>query len=97
MKMRIWPGRPYPLGATWDGSGTNFSIYSEHAKGVELCLFDAAESQKESHRIPITEQADMVCRVLRGQNVGIDECEARVLQGVIQKHYVHRHDTVGNG
>ena len=34
------PGRPFPLGATWDGSGTNFSIFSEHAERVELCLFE---------------------------------------------------------
>jgi glycogen operon protein len=36
----LWPGRPYPLGATWDGEGTNFSLFSEHASRVELCLFD---------------------------------------------------------
>ena len=36
----VWPGRPFPLGANWDGEGTNFSIFSEHADGVELCLFD---------------------------------------------------------
>ena len=36
----VWPGRPFPLGAEWDGHGTNFSIFSEHAEGVELCLFD---------------------------------------------------------
>jgi isoamylase len=38
--MEVWPGRPFPLGASWDGGGTNFSIFSEHAEGVELCLFD---------------------------------------------------------
>ncbi len=38
--MNVWPGKPFPLGATWDGGGTNFSIFSEHAEGVELCLFD---------------------------------------------------------
>ncbi|MDQ6746203.1 MAG: glycogen debranching protein GlgX [Actinomycetota bacterium] len=38
--MKIAPGRPFPLGASWDGSGTNFSIFSEHAERVELCLFD---------------------------------------------------------
>jgi glycogen operon protein len=37
----VLPGRPYPQGATWDGAGTNFAVYSEHAEGVELCLFDA--------------------------------------------------------
>jgi isoamylase len=36
----IWPGRPFPLGATWDGGGTNFSVFSENATHVELCLFD---------------------------------------------------------
>ena len=36
----VWPGDPYPLGATYDGAGTNFSIFSEAAEGVELCLFD---------------------------------------------------------
>jgi isoamylase len=35
-----WPGRPYPLGAAYDGGGTNFSLFSEMAEGVELCLFD---------------------------------------------------------
>jgi isoamylase len=36
----VWPGRPFPLGALWDGTGTNFSLFSEHADGVDLCLFD---------------------------------------------------------
>jgi isoamylase len=35
-----WRGQPFPLGATWDGQGTNFSLFSEHAEAVELCLFD---------------------------------------------------------
>ncbi|MBW3561873.1 MAG: glycogen debranching protein GlgX [Actinobacteria bacterium] len=39
--MRVWPGDAYPLGATYDGAGTNFSIFSEAAERVELCLFDA--------------------------------------------------------
>src|SRR5690606_10992270 len=38
--LEVWPGRPFPLGATYDGAGTNFSIFSEVAEGVELCLFD---------------------------------------------------------
>ncbi|MGY6501850.1 MAG: glycogen debranching protein GlgX [Acidimicrobiales bacterium] len=38
--MRIWPGQPYPLGATYDGSGTNISVFSEVAERVELCLYD---------------------------------------------------------
>src|SRR5579864_1617552 len=38
--MHTWPGTPYPLGATWDGWGTNFALFSEAAERVELCLFD---------------------------------------------------------
>src|SRR4051794_36273253 len=51
--MRVWPGRPFPLGATWDGSGTNFSVFSEHATRVELCLFDA-DGREE--RVELTER-----------------------------------------
>jgi len=58
--MRIWPGRPYPLGATWDGSGVNFALFSEHATKVELCLFDSASSAGESHRIVMPERTHMV-------------------------------------
>jgi isoamylase len=39
-EIETWPGRPYPLGATYDGTGTNFSLFSEVAESVELCLFD---------------------------------------------------------
>jgi isoamylase len=42
--MTLWPGKPYPLGATWDGEGTNFALYSERATEVELCLFDAPDA-----------------------------------------------------
>ncbi|MEP7180402.1 MAG: hypothetical protein ABI775_15045, partial [Pseudonocardiales bacterium] len=38
--MEVWPGTAYPLGATYDGSGTNFALFSEVAESVELCLFD---------------------------------------------------------
>jgi glycogen operon protein len=43
--IRVWPGRAYPLGATYDGVGTNFSVFSEPADQVELCLFDADGSE----------------------------------------------------
>ena len=49
--MRTMPGRPYPLGATWDGMGVNFALFSESASGVELCLFDSIDALKESRRI----------------------------------------------
>ena len=38
--MRLWPGSPFPLGATYDGTGTNFAVFSEVAEAVELCLFE---------------------------------------------------------
>ena len=40
--MRVWPGSPHPLGATWDGEGVNFALFSEHARSVELWFFDDA-------------------------------------------------------
>ncbi len=48
---RQWPGRPFPLGATYDGAGTNFSLFSEVAEAVELCLFD----DHTEERIPLAE------------------------------------------
>ena len=50
--MQVWPGSPYPLGATYDGRGTNFALFSEVAEKVELCLFD--EDRVET-RIELTE------------------------------------------
>ncbi|MBC7643655.1 MAG: glycogen debranching protein GlgX [Thermoleophilia bacterium] len=47
--MRIWPGTPYPLGASWDGEGVNFSIFSENADGIELCLFDNPDDGEPTH------------------------------------------------
>src|SRR4051795_8383216 len=58
--MRVWPGSPYPLGATWDGVGVNFALFSEHATRVELCLFDSPDAESESLTIHLTEQTDMV-------------------------------------
>ncbi|HEX9880587.1 MAG TPA: glycogen debranching protein GlgX, partial [Candidatus Binatia bacterium] len=73
--MKIRPGKPYPLGATWDGAGVNFSIYSEHATRVELCLFDSPSAPREAARIPLPEQTDLVWHgylpgVLPGQLYG---------------------------
>jgi len=58
-RMPVWPGRPYPLGATWDGEGVNFALYSEHAEKVELCLFES-RGNRETARIPIDWQTDLV-------------------------------------
>ena len=59
MPTKILPGRPHPLGATWDGSGTNFAIYSEYAEWVELCLFDQPDAP-ETERIRLPERTTYV-------------------------------------
>ena len=58
--MKVRPGRSYPLGATWDGPGVNFALFSENATRVELCLFESAKDGAESRRVPLVEQTDMV-------------------------------------
>jgi isoamylase len=50
----VWPGGPFPLGATWDGEGTNFSLFSEHAEHVELCLFGGDDAEE---RVPLPERS----------------------------------------
>ena len=57
--IRVWPGQPYPLGATWDGEGVNFALFSAHAEKVELCLFDQT-GQREEARIAVPEYTDEV-------------------------------------
>src|ERR671936_248323 len=58
--MRVWPGRPYPLGASWDGAGVNFAVFAEHASKVELCLFDSVDATKETHCVRLRHQTDLV-------------------------------------
>jgi isoamylase len=55
----LWPGKPYPRGATWDGMGVNFALFSESAESVELCLFDST-GRHESARLRLREQTDQV-------------------------------------
>ncbi|MDQ3394999.1 MAG: glycogen debranching enzyme GlgX, partial [Bacteroidota bacterium] len=61
-EMPIWPGKPYPLGANWDGEGVNFALFSESATSVTLCLFDP-ENESESTRIKMSEHTDQVWHV----------------------------------
>jgi glycogen operon protein len=71
-QTEVWPGSSYPLGATYDGAGTNFSLFSEVAEAVDLCLFDEEGSEE---RVPLTE-FDAFCwhgylpRVAPGQRYG---------------------------
>ena len=57
--IKVWPGRPNPLGATWDGEGVNFALFSAHAEKVELCLFDRSGNREEA-RIALPEYTDEV-------------------------------------
>jgi isoamylase len=61
--MRTRPGSAQPLGATWDGQGVNFALFSEHATGVDLCLFESETAKTESIRIPIKERTNRVWHV----------------------------------
>jgi glycogen operon protein len=57
--ISVWRGKPRPLGATWDGAGVNFALYSENAEGVDLCLFDP-KGRREIARIDIRERTNFV-------------------------------------
>jgi isoamylase len=57
------PGKPFPQGATWDGTGVNFALYSASSEFVELCLFDRADQTKESHRIRLRERTNGVWHI----------------------------------
>jgi glycogen operon protein len=56
---QVWPGRPYPLGPSWDGNGVNFALFSANATKVELCLFDS-HGATETERIALPEHTDQV-------------------------------------
>ena len=56
MDQKVYPGKPYPLGATLDKDGVNFAIYADNATGVELCLFENKDDKTESRKIKLTEK-----------------------------------------
>jgi isoamylase len=58
--VRAWPGSPHPLGATWDGEGVNFAIFSEHATAVDLCLFDHSDAAIPTDTISMPSATDRV-------------------------------------
>jgi len=58
--MRIWRGSPYPLGASWDGSGVNVAVFSEHATKIELCLFDSPQAKEPSESVALPEKTYQV-------------------------------------
>ncbi len=60
MERNILPGTAYPLGATWDGKGVNFALYSAHATGVDLCLFNSEKNEEEAEKIELTERTHQI-------------------------------------
>ncbi|MBB6611829.1 glycogen debranching protein GlgX [Pontibacter sp. Tf4] len=60
MSLPVYPGQPYPLGATWDGEGVNFALFAENATGVELCLFNDVTSEEESMKITMVERTHQI-------------------------------------
>ena len=90
--VKIWLGYPYPLGATWLGNGVNFSLFSEMATSVDLCLFDNLDARQENIRIPMTEQTDQVWHVFlpdardcfsRSDLVGTTSTGAKIAPAII--------------
>jgi isoamylase len=75
LSTKIYPGSPYPLGATWDGKGVNFALFAENATGVELCLFENPDSKKESQKIKLIERTHQVWHVY------LPECKPGQLYG----------------
>src|SRR5215217_4931507 len=61
--MKVWPGQPYPQGATWDGTGVNFTLFSENATAVDLCLFERPNGTGEVTTIRLTEQTDQIWHI----------------------------------
>jgi glycogen operon protein len=62
-RIRTQPGAPHPLGATWDGAGVYFALFSEHASAVDLCLFESADPTRERHRVRMSEHTNLVWHV----------------------------------
>ena len=56
MSINVYPGKPYPLGAIWDGRGVNFALYADNATGVMLCLFKTVNDDSEFKKITFNER-----------------------------------------
>ncbi|MEO3405134.1 glycogen debranching protein GlgX [Mucilaginibacter sp. CAU 1740] len=63
MTTKTYPGKPYPLGATWDGEGVNFALFADYATGVELCLFKGQDDEVEYEKIKIAERTHQIWHV----------------------------------
>ena len=88
-EIRQWPGKPFPLGATWDGNGVNVAVFSKHATAIELCLFDSADDRVETHCIPLMDRTHLAFHgyfpdLRPGQLYGIR------VHGPYEPHHGHR-------
>jgi isoamylase len=63
MNITIYPGSPFPLGASWDGKGVNFALYAENATSVELCLFNSIEDDAETLKIKLPERSHQIWHI----------------------------------
>jgi isoamylase len=89
-RMReVWPGLPYPLGATVTKAGTNFAVFSENATGVELCLFEDPDEPQESVRIRMTECTDRVWHCFL-PGIGDGQVYGYRVTGPFEPHAGHR-------
>ncbi|MDX6687427.1 MAG: isoamylase [Baekduia sp.] len=86
MSREAWPGEPFPLGPTWDGQGTNFSIFSENAERVELCLFDR-DGVEERVEVVDQTQHNWHCYL---PGVGPGQRYAYRIHGPYEPHNGHR-------
>jgi isoamylase len=89
MTMTQFPGKPFPLGATWDGEGVNFALYSENATAVELCLFAEATDTVERLRINIAERDNHIWHVYL-PGIGPGQLYGYRVHGPYEPHNGHR-------
>lgn len=91
MKRSIYPGKPYPLGATWDGEGVNFSLYAENATKVQLCLFDGDAADAHEERITLMERTH---QVWHGYIPGLrpSQLYGYRVHGLFEPHAGHRYN-----
>ena len=79
-QSRVTEGRPFPLGATWDGLGVNFALFSAHATKVELCLFDA-QGKRELEFSHNAQSSDVLCLYSHRSSIRqLPHCGLRALQ-----------------
>jgi isoamylase len=85
----IYPGKPYPLGATWDGKGVNFALFADNATGVELCLFNNKEDEVETQKIKLAERTHQVwhCYI---PNINPGQLYGYRVYGPYEPHNGHR-------